>query len=72
MFLHSHPEQPYPTTADSRGGPAIAFHRMFPKVGRYKLWGQFQRDGKIIVADFVVDVSDPLLPASVANFILND
>jgi uncharacterized membrane protein len=72
MFLHCHPEQLYPCTPDSRGGPTIAFHTLFPSAGRYKIWGQFQRDGRIIVADFVVDVRDPFLPASVVNFILND
>jgi hypothetical protein len=72
MFLHCHPEQLYPPTKDSHGGPAIAFHAMFPKAGKYKVWGQFQRGGKIIVADFVVDVHDPILPANVVNFILND
>jgi hypothetical protein len=71
-FLHCHPEQVYPTTADSRGGPDIAFHTTFPHPGKYKVWGQFKRDGKVIVADFVVDVKSPILPAKVVNFILND
>ena len=71
-FLHCHPEQLYPTTADSRGGPDIAFHTAFPRPGLYKIWGQFKRAGKVIVADFVVEVKKPLLPASVVNFILND
>jgi uncharacterized membrane protein len=71
-FLHCHPEQVYPTTADSRGGPDIAFHTTFPHPGKYKIWGQFKRDGKVIVADFVVEVKSPILPAKVVNFILND
>jgi len=72
MFLHCHPEQLYPCGPDSRGGPTIAFHTLFPSAGRYKIWGQFQRDGQIIVADFVLDIADPVLPAKVVNFILND
>jgi uncharacterized membrane protein len=71
-FLHCHPEQLYPTTPDSRGGPEIAFHTEFPKPGKYKIWGQFKRNGEVIVADFVVQVSRPILPARVVNFILND
>jgi uncharacterized membrane protein len=72
MFLHCHPEQLYPSTPDSRGGPVIAFHTAFPSAGRYKIWGQFKRGGKIVVADFVVDVKDSFLPPNLVNFILND
>ena len=54
------------------GGPVIAFHTLFPKPGRYKIWAQFKRGGKIVVADFVVDVRDSFLPPNVVNFILND
>jgi uncharacterized membrane protein len=72
MFLHCHPEQLYPTTPDSRGGPVIAFHTLFPKPGRYKIWAQFKRGGKIVVADFVIDVGNSFLPPNVVNFILND
>ncbi|BCL38001.1 hypothetical protein [Nostoc sp. MS1] len=28
----------------------------FPKPGKYKLWGQFNRNGKIVTADFWVNV----------------
>jgi uncharacterized membrane protein len=71
-FLHCHPEQVYPTTPDSRGGPDIAFHTNFPHPGKYKIWGQFRRNGQVVIADFVVEVKSPILPASVVNFILND
>ena len=71
-YLHCHPEQVFTPTVDSRGGPVVAFHTMFPEPGRYKIWGQFQRGGRILVADFVVDVRSPLLPPKVINFILND
>lgn len=41
-----------------RGTPIgkVAFITKFPQPGRYKLWGQFNRNGKIIVADFWVKV----------------
>ena len=71
-FLHCHPEQLYPATPDLRGGPDIAFHAMFPKPGKYKIWGQFQRNGKVTIADFVVDVKASILPPTLVNFILND
>ncbi|KOP26772.1 hypothetical protein AMR41_09185 [Hapalosiphon sp. MRB220] len=34
----------------------IHFMTSFPKPGKYKMWGQFNRNGKIITADFWVDV----------------
>jgi uncharacterized membrane protein len=71
-FLHCHPEQLYPPHKATRGGPDIAFHTEFPTPGLYKVWGQFQRGGRIVVADFVVRVDRSLLPPRVVNFILND
>ncbi|NET37008.1 MAG: hypothetical protein F6K19_34125 [Cyanothece sp. SIO1E1] len=43
-----------------RGTPAdqVDFATQFPEPGKYKAWGQFQRDGKIITADFWIDVVD--------------
>jgi hypothetical protein len=43
-----------------RGGPHISFRTSFPKPGLYKVWGQFQHKGKIIMADFVLEVVSPL------------
>ncbi|RUT01570.1 hypothetical protein DSM106972_066670 [Dulcicalothrix desertica PCC 7102] len=34
----------------------IHFITSFPQPGKYKMWGQFNRNGKIITADFWVDV----------------
>lgn len=42
--------------AGTRGGPEVAFHTEFTVPGTYKLWGQFQRAGKVFVAPFVVEV----------------
>ena len=51
-YLHSHP-------ADSRAarfGPSVTFHTVFPRPGKYKVWGQFLHHGKPLTADFVVEV----------------
>ncbi|MGO9244782.1 MAG: DUF2231 domain-containing protein [Verrucomicrobiia bacterium] len=72
-YLHSHPQQfVMALPADARGGPEVAFHTMFPKPGRYKVWGQFKRGDQIIVADFVVNVGKPLLPQWFVNALLFD
>ncbi|MCU0533035.1 MAG: hypothetical protein MUD14_03945 [Hydrococcus sp. Prado102] len=34
----------------------VQFMTSFPQPGKYKLWGQFNRNGKIVVADFWVNV----------------
>jgi hypothetical protein len=72
MYLHCHPEQLFTHTKETRGGPFVAFHTLFPAPGRYRIWAQFQRNGKVLVADFVVDVKSPLLPPKLINFILDD
>jgi uncharacterized membrane protein len=72
-YLHSHPQQFVAALPpDARGGPEVAFHTMFPKPGRYKVWGQFKRGDNIIVADFVVNVERPILPRWFVNALLFD
>ncbi|MBI3652700.1 MAG: hypothetical protein HY231_16885 [Acidobacteria bacterium] len=39
-----------------KGGPDITFATTFPVAGLYKIWGQFNYHGKIITADYVVNV----------------
>ncbi len=34
----------------------VSAHTAFPRAGLYKLWGQFQRGGKVISVPFIVDV----------------
>ena len=46
--IHGHP------TEDGRG-PAISFAPLVPRAGRYKVWIQFQRGGKVSTAAFVID-----------------
>ena len=49
-YIHAH------AMADTGNGK-IQFMTTFPLPGKYKLWGQFNRNGKIVVADFWVSVS---------------
>lgn len=72
VFLHCHPEQLMIPGPDARGGPDIPFGTIFPKPGIYKLWAQFNRNGKIILVDFVIDVKSPLLPPRMIRFLLDD
>ncbi len=37
--------------------PTVMGHTEFPTGGLYKLWGQFQRNGKVITVPFVVNVA---------------
>lgn len=41
---------------DTRGGPDIIFHAMFPKPGFYRVWGQFMRKNRVITADYTLFV----------------
>jgi hypothetical protein len=38
-------------------GEEVHFMTIFPKAGKYKMWGQFNRNGKIVTADFWVNAS---------------
>lgn len=50
-YLHTH------ALKDSPPGK-VQFHTQFSEPGQYKLWGQFNRDGKILNADFWVNVEN--------------
>jgi hypothetical protein len=49
-YIHAH-------AAQHGTGGEVHFITTFPKAGKYKMWGQFNRNGKIITADFWVNVS---------------
>jgi hypothetical protein len=51
-YLHIHPM----TTAGN--GPRVIFMTIFPEKGIYKIWGQFQHDGKVFTVPFVVNVPE--------------
>jgi heavy metal-binding protein len=47
-YVHSHPTQ---STADN-----ISFEAFLPRSGRYRIWSQFQRHGKVITVPFTIEV----------------
>ena len=49
-YLHVHP------TDEGSSGPDAEFMTTFPHSGVYKIWGQFQRNGKVFTVPFVVKV----------------
>jgi hypothetical protein len=49
--IHAHPEG---TGSAASRGPDVAFGLVLPAPGVYKLWVQFQRNGKVITAPFAV------------------
>nr|WP_274364034.1 MULTISPECIES: heavy metal translocating P-type ATPase [unclassified Paenibacillus] len=50
QYLHVHPID------EDAKGPEAKFVTEFPSAGVYKLWAQFQRNGKLITVPFVVEV----------------
>lgn len=53
-------ETSYLHTHAIRNSPAgqVQFHTRFSKPGLYKMWGQFNREGQILTADFWVEVEE--------------
>lgn len=49
-YVHVHAEE------GQGPGPVAIFEATFPKSGIYKIWGQFQSDGQVFTAPFVVNV----------------
>jgi hypothetical protein len=49
-YLHVHP------TDEKASGPDAKFMATFPHSGVYKIWGQFQQNGKVFTVPFVVKV----------------
>ncbi|OAB33085.1 hypothetical protein [Paenibacillus macquariensis] len=50
QYLHVHPME------EKAKGPDAKFMTTFPNTGVYKIWGQFQRNGKTFISPFVVEV----------------
>lgn len=50
QYLHVHPIDEQVT------GPKAEFATSFPKSGTYKIWGQFQHQGKVFTVPFVVEI----------------
>ncbi len=58
-YIHSHPTEMIPDGADRAkiyGGPDASFDAFFPRPGRYRVWSQFQRQGKLITIAFTINV----------------
>lgn len=59
---HGHDHGAAPPAKDSaattgkKGGSDVMFHTNFPKPGLYKVWGQFQHKGKIVMGAYVLNV----------------
>ncbi|RUS47010.1 hypothetical protein [Cohnella sp. AR92] len=49
-YLHVHPSD------EHSSGPDAKFMTTFPHSGVYKIWGQFQQNGKVFTVPFVVNV----------------
>jgi hypothetical protein len=49
-YLHVHP------TEEKSSGPEAKFMTNFAKSGVYKIWGQFQHEGKVLIVPFMVKV----------------
>ncbi|MGM0715052.1 hypothetical protein ACWKW1_25450 [Brevibacillus parabrevis] len=49
-YIHNHPLEEKAT------GPDAKFGTEFPNSGIYKIWGQFQQNGKVFIVPFVVEV----------------
>ena len=78
QYLHAHPVQILTPAPGERGGPMVTFGVIFPKAGRYRIWGQFKRPAnggeheRMVIAEYTVEVKEPLVPAGVLRWLLNE
>ncbi len=78
VYVHCHPQEMLAPVNGEKFGPEVAFHAVFPKPGRYRVWGQFKMPGKagapdrMVIADFTVNVKQPWVPAAWVNYLLNE
>lgn len=59
-YIHSHPTEMIPDGVDRatiHGGADVSFDAFFPRPGHYRIWTQFQRQGKLITVAFTISVS---------------
>jgi hypothetical protein len=49
--IHGHPEDRGPQST-------VTFEPLIPAAGTYKLWVQFQRQGQVLTAPFVIQVTE--------------
>ena len=58
-YIHSHPTEMIPDGVDRTkiyGGSDVSFDAFFPRPGHYRVWSQFQRQGKLITVAFTIGV----------------
>jgi hypothetical protein len=56
-YLHVHPDGA-PGDGVTKPGPAITFHADVPSAGTYRLYLDFQHDGKVHTAEFTIEAVD--------------
>ncbi len=52
-----HAAAPDPHALPAEFGPEVSVEHTFPSPGRYKIWAQFNHDGRVVTAPFVVQVN---------------
>jgi hypothetical protein len=56
-YVHSHPAQVINGEADRiRTVSELSFEAFLPRAGRYRIWSQFQRHGKVTTVPFTIEV----------------
>jgi hypothetical protein len=50
QYVHVH------AVSEMSSGSNVMFHTAFPAAGKYRVWGQFQYEGKVVVIPFDVEV----------------
>lgn len=53
-----HDDSSSPRGSSAAGITTVSAHTKFPRPGLYKIWAQFQRNGRVITAPFVVPVEN--------------
>ena len=56
--IHTHPAFGEAPPPDAGGSKRIQFNLIFPRESVYRVWVQFQRDGKVNTAAFNVPVKE--------------
>lgn len=59
-YIHTHPIH----SETQQPGGKVSFETNFPETGKYKLFSQFQHNGKILTTDFVISVAEGKPPSS--------
>src|ERR1700754_162490 len=58
-YVHSHPSVTIPDGVDRSqlcGGLEVSFDAFLPRPGNYRIWSQFQRQGKLTTVSFTISV----------------